>query len=327
MTPHTWIDLIGVWIATLLTLSVYSFLVKDNFFYKLTEAIFVGVSVGYSIVVVYHNGIVPKIQKPLIRYVHNLHVDKTPVTNTVAQTTFTTITSLAQEPLAEDASPFSTNGFKSLLQNTLSRSSLDLSEPVKIAAAIESALENSNYTLTNTPLVMSVTDEFLDEYRVVNTHAHFWVAYIIFSMCLGLLFLSRFSPSHAWISRFPMAYLLGIGVGIGMPLDFQTRILGQLKATIMPVVQTVNGDIMWVKTIGNSVLLLGILSVLYYFFFSLKKKDPLSKGLTHVGIAYLMVGFGASFAFTIMARVSLLIGRVDFLVEEAYKGTLRFFGF
>jgi hypothetical protein len=327
MAPHTWIDLIGIWTATLLTLSVYSFLVKDNFFYKLTEAIFVGVSVGYSIVVVYHNGIVPKIQKPLTQYVRNLNVDKTPVTNTVAQTTFTTLSALALKPPSEDASPFSTNGFYSLLENTLSRSSINLNNTNEIALAVQKALENSNYTLTNSPLIMSVTDQFLSSYSVVNTKKHLWVAYIIFSMCLGLLFLSRFSPSHAWVSRFPMAYLLGIGVGIGIPLDFQTRILEQLKATIMPVVYNVNGKTNWMITFGNITLLIGILSVLYYFFFSLKKKDTLSKGLTHVGIAYLMIGFGASFAFTIMARVSLLIGRVDFLYEEAYKGTLAFFGF
>jgi hypothetical protein len=145
-------------------------------------------------------------------------------------------------------------------------------------------------------------------------------------LLLGLLFLSRFFPKIAWLSRYPMAYLLGIGVGMAMPLNFQTQILGQIQASIIPVIALADGTINWPRTIGNISLILGILSVLYYFFFSLKKEDPFSRGITKVGIAYLMIGFGASFAFTIMARVSLLIGRVEFLKEEWVMGTLKFFG-
>jgi len=35
-----------------------------------------------------------------------------------------------------------------------------------------------------------------------------------------------------------------------------------------------------------------------------------------VGIWFLMVSFGASFGYTVMGRVSLLIGRVQFLIYE-----------
>lgn len=326
MIPTTWIDLLGVWIATLLTLSVYSFLVKDNFFYRLTEAIFVGVSVGYSIVVVYHNGIKPKIEEPLIRYVQNVHVDTTSVTSAISRVTWETTTALAAEPDVTK-NPFNEEEFTELLESILYSQSRSLANTQTLANTLRMAYETSSMSLTNVSLVTSVTDNFLRTRPLVPLRSHMWVAYIFVSMCLGLLFLSRFSPSHAWLSRFPMAYLLGIGVGIGTPLSFQTQILGQLQPSIMPIVFTLDGQIMWVNTIGNISLIIGVLTVLYYFFFSLKKSDPLSKGMTHVGIAYLMIGFGASFAFTIMARVSLLAGRVDFLVNEAYRGTRAFFGF
>lgn len=41
---------IGVWIAALLTLAVFSFLAGDNPAYKLAESVFVGVSAGYAMV-------------------------------------------------------------------------------------------------------------------------------------------------------------------------------------------------------------------------------------------------------------------------------------
>jgi len=41
---------IGVWVAAILTLCVFSYLYRDNPFYKLVESIIVGVSAGYWIV-------------------------------------------------------------------------------------------------------------------------------------------------------------------------------------------------------------------------------------------------------------------------------------
>jgi hypothetical protein len=39
-------------------------------------------------------------------------------------------------------------------------------------------------------------------------------------------------------------------------------------------------------------------------------------GVARVGIVFLMIGFGASFGYTVMARVSLLIGRLTFLMRD-----------
>lgn len=58
---------IGVWIAALLTLSIYSFLYKDNPFYKFAEHLFVGVSLGYSIVFSIYQGLIPYVWEPLKR--------------------------------------------------------------------------------------------------------------------------------------------------------------------------------------------------------------------------------------------------------------------
>ena len=39
-----------------------------------------------------------------------------------------------------------------------------------------------------------------------------------------------------------------------------------------------------------------------------------------------MLGFGSSFAFTVMARVTLLVARANFLKDDWIIGTLRYFG-
>ena len=40
-------DIFGAWVAVFLTISIFSFLYKDNAFYKIAEHLFVGISAGY----------------------------------------------------------------------------------------------------------------------------------------------------------------------------------------------------------------------------------------------------------------------------------------
>ena len=56
-------------------------------------------------------------------------------------------------------------------------------------------------------------------------------------------------------------------------------------------------------------LLLGLLAGLIYFYFSIEQKGPIGK-VSRFGIWVLMIGFGASFGYTVQGRISLAIGRV-----------------
>ncbi|MBC7288242.1 MAG: hypothetical protein H5T86_09410, partial [Armatimonadetes bacterium] len=60
-------ELIGIWVAAALTLAIYSFLYGDNPVYKLAEHIFVGVSAGYGVVIVYYESVLGDLIDPLFR--------------------------------------------------------------------------------------------------------------------------------------------------------------------------------------------------------------------------------------------------------------------
>lgn len=334
MGPDTLIDLIGVWIAALLTLGVYSSLIKDTFISKLTESVFVGVSFGMSIVFTYYNGIKPKIEEPLVRYYQNLKVDYATVTNTITKTVYELVaenqkllpeTEKGAEEIIEEISPFDTNRFIAVMNSALYKQTLKLKSENDVAASIKSAFAASEINTLDKEGMLGALNFYLKDYRTVPVSRHFWVLYIFLSVLLGLMFIARFFPKYAWLSRFPMAYTIGIGVGMGTPLSFQSQIMQQVQASFTPMLVKTATGIDWLATAGNLSLVIGTLTVLYYFFFSFKKEDPVSRGATKIGIAYLMIGFGASFAFTIMARVSLLIGRINFLQDEWIKGTSEFF--
>ena len=55
-----------------------------------------------------------------------------------------------------------------------------------------------------------------------------------------------------------------------------------------------------------------MLCVVSYFYFSREHKGVL-KVTSRIGIVFIMIGFGAAFGYTVMGRISLLIGRLQYL--------------
>ncbi|MBQ7525578.1 MAG: hypothetical protein IJT09_04020, partial [Abditibacteriota bacterium] len=52
------------------------------------------------------------------------------------------------------------------------------------------------------------------------------------------------------------------------------------------------------------------------FFFSFEQKGKLIKTSSSLGRTFLMIGFGAIFGATVMGRMTLFIGRFNFLVND-----------
>jgi hypothetical protein len=120
--------------------------------------------------------------------------------------------------------------------------------------------------------------------------------------------LLRFSNKLSWLSRWSFAFVVGLGAGITIPNFIHAFILKQLTFGSL-----IAGSLP--DSINNFLILLGVVSVLIYFFFSLEHKGVLG-GVSKIGVWFLMIAFGASFGFTVMARMSLLIGRIQFLIRD-----------
>jgi hypothetical protein len=210
-------SLFGAWMATGLTLCIFSFLYKDNPLFKLAEHLYVGVSVGYTIVKAYDTVIVHLIVKPIV--------------------------------------------------------------------------EQGEFTL-------------------------------LIPVAIGLLMLTRYVPKAAWMSRYAFAFIVGLGAGLAIPRTISSFILKQIEDTVRPLLSMAPGDGLTVSmnvlnpasNINAVIILIGVSSVLFYFFFSIEHSGP-GKMVARTGIVFLMIAFGAAFGYTVMARMSLLIGRLTDLIE------------
>lgn len=131
---------------------------------------------------------------------------------------------------------------------------------------------------------------------------------LIIPSILGLTLYTRLNRKIAWIGKIPFAFTIGFSAGIAIPMMINSKILFQLKPTLQPLWGA--GGFEW----GAFVIFLGVISTLIYFFFSVEHKGIIG-WFSKLGIWFLMISFGASFGYTVMGRISLLIGRVNFLFK------------
>jgi hypothetical protein len=209
------------------------------------------------------------------------------------------------------------------------------------------------------------------DYLRAGNRVEAWI--LIIPAILGLLMWTRFVPSISWISRWPLAFTIGIGAGLGITGTIHGLVLPQLKATLLPLgnppgeltfghgvlfviilavlgyalvfKRATRGDkswasfwsilaaivsyivlfgvlrVPWLRTAlsvvaaDNLIIVVGVLATVLYFYFSREHKGLIGIG-SRIGIAAIMISFGASFGYTVMARVSLLIGRCYFLIND-----------
>lgn len=142
----------------------------------------------------------------------------------------------------------------------------------------------------------------------------------------GILMWCRVVPKIAWLSRWSMAVVIGLGSGIAIPWTIQGNITTQLLvATKLPmnyVIALREGPLPELNIadlpywqVGVPILIIGTVCGLIYFFFSVPHRGLIGKSAS-LGIWILMIGFGASFGLTVMARLSLFIGRILFLFKN-----------
>lgn len=157
-----------------------------------------------------------------------------------------------------------------------------------------------------------------------NIYRKFWVVgveqgqwWLWGGVIFGLMMLARLSRKYGWIARWPLSFIVGAVAGLYMMLYFNSNAMIQVSTTVSGVVNAVHAGSIY-QIIGNVIIAIGVFTGLSYFYFSREHKG--SFGLSaKVGIWFIMVTFGAAFGYTVMSRMSLLIGRIDFLLNEWLK--------
>jgi hypothetical protein len=128
---------------------------------------------------------------------------------------------------------------------------------------------------------------------------------------VGLLFCFYFSRKYFWVSRLPVALLVGGATGLAISGAVKAQILDQIRGTVTLPLLTAPDTM---TAVNNLLTILGVVSTILFFFFSRERKGMMGNAML-LGRIFVIVSLGASFGFIVMARMSLLIGRLQFLFK------------
>lgn len=121
---------------------------------------------------------------------------------------------------------------------------------------------------------------------------------------LGILLLARAVPKFRAASIYPMAVLVGLGVGQTLRGAVKAQFLTQIKATMLAP-----------TSVNNIIIVVGTMAVLLFFFFTRERTGALGVA-SRVGRWVMMVAFGATFGDSVMMAMSLLIARLQFIYRD-----------
>jgi hypothetical protein len=134
-----------------------------------------------------------------------------------------------------------------------------------------------------------------------------------FLFCLFLLV--RPARAVAWFSNYPIALLLGVGAAVAIAAALGGALIPQILGVSRPF------SLADPLTAVNSVIILvGVIATLLSFYFTARRGGPgerLLRLIRPVGRFFIAVALGALFAGLLVSRLSLLVGRLDFLIDFA----------
>jgi hypothetical protein len=139
-------------------------------------------------------------------------------------------------------------------------------------------------------------------------------------LVFGILLLTRLVPPMSHYSRMAMSLAIGFAAGTNLTRYLQSDFVSQIGHTMSPLV-VVDGGFSAGATFSSLVIVSGVLAGLVYFFFS-KEHTGVFGRVSRYGVWVLMISFGAAFGYTVMARISLLTGRMEYLMRWVREGFL-----
>ena len=139
--------------------------------------------------------------------------------------------------------------------------------------------------------------------------------WFLIPLALGILLLMRLSPKGGWISRWALAFIVGTTAGLNLIRYLRSDFIQQVNNTMIPLVVKSGETFTFWGSFSNIIIFIGVLCGLVYFFFS-KEHKGFFGGAARLGILVLMLTFGAGFGYTVMARISLLAGRMTYLFGD-----------
>jgi hypothetical protein len=121
---------------------------------------------------------------------------------------------------------------------------------------------------------------------------------LLIPLIIGLLTLSRLSKTYGWINMYPVALMIGVGLGLNLRSTSQSLIVN-ISSTILPL-----------TSIDNIIIIICAITPILYFIFTRREKGMLEIP-TKIGRYAMMLYFGALYANYGNSRFTYLLNAIQ----------------
>lgn len=142
---------------------------------------------------------------------------------------------------------------------------------------------------------------------------------LLVPLILGLLLFTKLRTSWASVGNLSIAFLFGVGGALAIGGALGGTLLPQLAATVV----SLSPGQGWDTVFNNLLLVIGTIGAFLSFRFITSADRPafralgaVARGWGYVGRWFVLVAFGAIFAGTAVSRISILIGRMYYLLHD-----------
>ena len=132
---------------------------------------------------------------------------------------------------------------------------------------------------------------------------------MIIPLVIGLMIYAMLIPDYRWVSRYPVALLVGAGFGLGIRGTIGPNIQDAIVSTI--TAPSGGGVMEWINFLYIAV---GLICSMMYFLLTYEHSGAL-QAPTRIGRLFIMIGLGAYFGNTVLFRFTMLTGRAQFFLQ------------
>ena len=138
---------------------------------------------------------------------------------------------------------------------------------------------------------------------------------LLVPLVLSIMLLAYAVSRLRAVASIPLALVIGVGAALAVGGAITGIIIPQVQATFLPL----DPRMPPIRLANNLIIVVATISTLVYFHFTAANSRASSRAIRSAGTVgkwFMLVAFGALFGNMVMSRISLLIGRVQFLLGD-----------
>jgi hypothetical protein len=171
------------------------------------------------------------------------------------------------------------------------------------------AFRTAEHMFIGVMLAVNIITHFTNIMRMCITPLTQGNILMIVPLILGLMIFAMLIPEYRWVSRYPIALMVGAGFGLGI----RGTIKPNLQDAIIDTITAPSGGALidWFNYLWVAV---GLVCSIMYFMLTFEHTGPL-KAPTRLGRLFLMIALGGYFGNTVLFRFTMLTGRAQFFLQ------------